>query len=64
MVQSMRKIRQDNNVTDRTGVAYAENEIKSSWPIELVRSMRKTRQDNDMTEWRGAFYIENDIELS
>ena len=30
----MMKTRQDNNVIDRTGVVYAENEIKLSWPIQ------------------------------
>ena len=30
----MTKTRQDNDVIDRIGVVYAENDIELSWPIE------------------------------
>lgn len=29
----MMKTRHDNNVTDRNGIVYAENDIELSWPI-------------------------------
>ena len=32
-VWSMRKTRQDNDVTDRTGVIYVKNDIRLLWPI-------------------------------
>ena len=32
-MQSIMKTRQDNNVICRTGLLYAENETKFSWPI-------------------------------
>ena len=30
------KTRQDNDVTDRTGVVYAENDSELLWPIDQV----------------------------
>ena len=30
----MMKAKQDNDVTDRTGVIYAKNDNEPSWPIE------------------------------
>ena len=35
MVCSIMKMTQDNNITDRTGAVYAENEIELSQPIGL-----------------------------
>lgn len=34
-VRSMMKRRQENEMTERTGVIYIENEIEKLWSIEL-----------------------------
>ena len=35
-VQSVIKTRQDNDVTDRTGSFFIENDIELLWPIKLI----------------------------
>ena len=43
----------DNNVTNRTGVVYAKNEIKLSWPIELGTFY----DENHVGQWRDRSYM-------
>lgn len=60
----MRKTKYDNDLTNRIGTVYSENETKLSSPTNWVWSKMKTRQDNDVTEWTSVVYAKNDIELS
>ena len=60
----MPKTRQENNVTDCTGVVYAKNGIKLSWPIGSDATVTKTKLDNDVIDLSGLVYAENEIELS
>ena len=46
-VQSMTKTRQDNDVTDHTGVEYTKNDIELHNQLDRVWSMTKTSKDND-----------------
>ena len=42
-VPFVKKTRQDNDVTNRTGAVYVENDIELSWLIGLGATMMKTR---------------------
>lgn len=47
----MMKTRKDNNVIDRIGTVYAENDIELSWSIGRgVVCDKKNRENNDMTD--------------
>ena len=51
-VRSVTKIRHNNNVTDRIGTVYAENENELSWPIRQGVVYDK----NDTQQWRDQSY--------
>ena len=51
-VRSVMKIRDNNNVTDRIGTVYAENENELSWPIRQGVVYDK----NDTQQWRDQSY--------
>ena len=46
----MMKTKEDNDVIDRIGAIYAENETELSWPIRLsvVYDKNQTRQQHDL----------------
>ena len=66
------KTKQDNDMTDLTGLVYAENDIELSRPIRQGAVCGKTRQGVVCDETRqdnvihhiGQVYVENDNELS
>ena len=55
-VQSMRKIRQDNDVIDHIRLVYSKTKIELLGPIIPGIVCDKTRQDNDMTNLPRAVY--------
>ena len=56
----MIKARQDNDVTDHTGVIYAKNEIELSWSIEqdAVYHEKQTRKQSDRLYMFGLHKIQ------
>ena len=58
------KTRQNNDLIDRRGVVYIENELSFRDQSDYVRSMIKTKQDNDMSNHTSAIYTEKETELS
>ena len=63
LVQTLRKTGQDNNVTDKIGAVYIENETELSWPIRSSAICDENQQENDATNHNNAVYIENDTKL-
>lgn len=59
----MRKTRQDNHVTDRIGLVYAETELNCHDLSDQMQSMMKTRLDNSVNARIGILYTKNDIKL-
>ena len=63
-VRSMMKTRQDDDIIDHTGVVYAKNKTKLSWPIKPTAFY----DENHIGKWCDWTYRcdlqENDIELS
>lgn len=53
-MQSMMKMRQDNDVTDRIGLLYPKNETKFHDRSKKVWSIMKTRQDNNVIDHIGT----------
>ena len=58
------KTRQDNDVTDRIGLVYVENNIEFSEPIIQGAICDETKQDNDVIDHIGLVYNQNGTELS
>lgn len=58
-VQSMTKMREDNDMIYRTGLLYAEKKTKLSWLI--WQGMTKTKHENDVTDRIGM--VHSEIEL-
>lgn len=63
LVWSTIKTRQDNDVTNRTDMVYAKNEIELPWLIKLSPICDETRLDNDVTDHIGLVHAETEIEL-
>ena len=59
----MMKFKQNNDVTGRIGMAYAEIETELSWPIkqDAVYHEKQTRQRHDQSY--GTDYAENETKL-
>ena len=60
-VRSLAKTRKYNDMIDRIGAVYTNNEIGLSWLIILGVVYD---ENNNVTECRGMVYAKNDIELS
>ena len=63
-VSSMKKIRDDNDVTNCTGVVNAENDTNFHDQSDRVSTVTKSRYDNNVTNHTNVIYIKNEIELS
>ena len=48
-VQFMKKISQDNDVTNRIGVVYVKKKLGCRHKSDRVRTVTKTSQDNEMS---------------
>ena len=57
-VSYVTKIRQDNDVIDRTSVVYAKSDIELSW---LIRLGAIYDENHYMTDRNDVVYVENDI---
>ena len=56
----MTKTKQDNDMTDRVGVVYAENDTQLVGPIGSGVVYDETRQDNDMIDHIRTAYAKNE----
>lgn len=62
-VNFVKKSRQDNNMTDRISLVYAELKLNCRDLFDWVWFVMKTRVDNKVTNHTGVVYDENDNEL-
>ena len=60
----MTKTKEDNNVTNRTGVVYEKTILNFHNWSDQVWSVMKTRHKNDVTNCMGVIYIENETVIS
>ena len=60
----MMNTRQENDVTDHTGLVYAENNIELSWLIVPCTIFeKKNRYDNDVINCTGLFHAKTKTKL-
>lgn len=52
-VQSVVKIRQDNDVIDCISAFYVKNETELLWPIKSSPVFDETREENDVIDYIG-----------